>query len=246
MPQSQEGPELALDEARDGALAFLRAGEERLELLLDRAVEDALLGAAARVAPLLAAAASRGVRMRAKRSALVHDRPVAANAVPVTRRLQHRRQGPARRSGTPVHIRIAADRSLNEPANALAPPHAHGTRRAPRAQSACSMPADQSSRQRHKRGHRPHSDHAHAGGGILRPALGTPSDPLEDAVTFANSSAPYLAVYDVLCRVTAIRGSSAVEAPSSRRPRAQVTGGCEERMGEPRNAEDLRGRPDKA
>ncbi len=89
----QEGPELALDEARDGALAFLRAGEERLELLLDRAVEDALLGAAARVAPLLAAAASRGVRMRAKRSARVHAGPVAAIAVPAAERDEEARAG---------------------------------------------------------------------------------------------------------------------------------------------------------
>ena len=73
----------------------------------------------------------------------------------------------------------------------LPTPMAHGARTEP--QSACSMPADESSRQRHRRGRHPHSDHAHAGGGILRPALGTPSDSRGDAVSSANSSAPYLA-----------------------------------------------------
>jgi hypothetical protein len=56
----------------------------------------------------------------------------------------------------------------------------------------------------------------------------------------------YLAFHDVPRRVTLLRGTKATEALSSRRPRAQVTGDNEERMGEPRDAEDLRGRPDKA
>lgn len=84
----QEGAELALDEASDWALAFLRAGEEGLGLLLDHAVEDALLGATARVASLLDAA-QRGTRMGARGSALVHTgrslpaplRPSAASSM---------------------------------------------------------------------------------------------------------------------------------------------------------------------
>lgn len=93
---------------------------------------------------------------------------------------------------------------------------------------------------------RPPPRPANRGGGILRHGSCSPSNCRDSAGASKNSSATYLAVHDVLCRVTAIRELRAVEAPSSCRPRAQVTGGCEERMGEPRNAEDLRGRPDKA
>jgi hypothetical protein len=131
----EEGAELALDEAWHRALALPGAGQEGLKLLLDHTVEDALLGAAARVAPLLATA-SCGMRMRARGSALVH----AGRSLPAL----YRSSGASRvvdrawpeDPGLPVHIRIAADRSLNEPA--------HGARAVP--QSACSMPADESSR----------------------------------------------------------------------------------------------------
>lgn len=176
---------------------------------------------------------------------------VAASSAPATRCLQHARQGVAERPGTTrlglhVHILMAATRSLNESADALATPHAHGPQRVPRAQAACPVPVDASPGHRHQRAHDQGPDRIHTGGGILRPALGTPSDSRGNTVTSADPSALYLAVHDVLCRVTAFRELRAGEAPSSCRPRAQVTGGCEERMGEPRNAEDLRGRPDKA
>ncbi len=68
---AEESAEFSLDEARDGALAFLRAGQEGLEPLLDHAVEDGLLGAAPRVASRLAAP-SRGMRTRVRGNARVH------------------------------------------------------------------------------------------------------------------------------------------------------------------------------
>jgi hypothetical protein len=50
-----EATELALDEARHRPLPRLRAGQEGLELGLDDAVEDALLGMAANVLLVVAA-----------------------------------------------------------------------------------------------------------------------------------------------------------------------------------------------
>ncbi len=69
---AQERAEFPLDEARDGAVAFLRAGQEGLEPLLDHAVEDALFGAAARVAPRRAAASGRPAGAASARD---HDAP---------------------------------------------------------------------------------------------------------------------------------------------------------------------------
>ena len=54
---AQEAAELALDEAGHGPLTRQRAGQEALQLAPDDAVEDALLGAASRVAGLFSAAA---------------------------------------------------------------------------------------------------------------------------------------------------------------------------------------------
>lgn len=51
---AEEGTELALDEARHGSLPRLRAREERRELGLHDAVEDALLGPAAGVLAVVA------------------------------------------------------------------------------------------------------------------------------------------------------------------------------------------------
>jgi hypothetical protein len=55
---AQEAPELALDEAGNGPIAGLCAGQERLQLLLHDAVEDGLLRAASRVGVRPAPAAS--------------------------------------------------------------------------------------------------------------------------------------------------------------------------------------------
>ena len=54
---AEEAPKLTLDEAGNGAFAGLRAGEEGFEFRLDHTVEDALLGAASRVAVLRATSA---------------------------------------------------------------------------------------------------------------------------------------------------------------------------------------------
>jgi hypothetical protein len=54
---AEEAPELALDEAGHEAFAGLCAGEEGFQLLLNDAVEDALLRAASRIRGLLAASA---------------------------------------------------------------------------------------------------------------------------------------------------------------------------------------------
>ena len=60
---AEEAAELALDEARNRPLPLLRAGQEGLELGLNDAVEDALLRAAAVVAPLAVVAALRPMAM---------------------------------------------------------------------------------------------------------------------------------------------------------------------------------------
>ena len=51
---AQEAAELALHEAGHGSIPVLGAGQEGLELLLYDPIEDALLGAAARVIPCFA------------------------------------------------------------------------------------------------------------------------------------------------------------------------------------------------
>jgi hypothetical protein len=56
-PALEVGAQLALDEARCGAVPFSGAGKEGLDLLADNAVEDALLGLSARVADLTPGAA---------------------------------------------------------------------------------------------------------------------------------------------------------------------------------------------
>ena len=65
---AQEAAELALDEAGHNPLARLRAGEEGLELPLDDAVEDTLLGAASveGVAPAPAGAMRTGSSERVR------------------------------------------------------------------------------------------------------------------------------------------------------------------------------------
>jgi hypothetical protein len=70
---AEESPKLALDEPGNGAFAGLRAGEESLELRLDYTVEDALLGAASRVAVLLVTSAG-AMPMGNRKSVEAHPR----------------------------------------------------------------------------------------------------------------------------------------------------------------------------